>query len=90
MVASFDRCVRLLNRIYFGLKAYHEHGLATEFNKAFDARDDLIRELEDFMPLRMDVSMYTPRQKMRRHPANWRTPNNTRKRSRSARDSIRA
>jgi hypothetical protein len=82
MLASFHRSEQLLNKIYFGVKAYHEHGLATIFNEAFEARDALIKEIDDFMPLRMDVEGYTPRQKMRRHPANWRTPNNTRKRAR--------
>ena len=83
MLASFRRSEQLLNKIYFEVKAYHEHGLATIFNKAFEARDALIKELDDFMPLRMDVEIYTPRQKMRKHPANWRTPrNSTRKRAR--------
>ena len=83
MLASFRRSEQLLNKIYFGVKTYHEHGLATNFKKAFDARDALIKELDDFMPLRMDVEIYTPRQKMRKHPANWRTPrNSTRKRPR--------
>jgi len=66
MVASFDKCSRLLNEIYFSLKDYHEQGLAGFFNKAFQARDDLIWELEHFMPLRMDVSIQTPTQKIRR------------------------
>ena len=82
MMGSFRKSEQFLNKIYISIKAYNEHGLATDFNKAFEAQDALIKELDEFMPLRMNVGNYTPRQKMRKNPANWRTPNNTRKRAR--------
>ena len=76
MVASFNKCSRLLNEIYFGIKDYREQGLAEFFNKAFKAKDDLILELDHFMPLYMDVSIQTPTQKIRK--------SSTRKRRRTA------
>lgn len=66
MQASFDKCQQLIIKIYKNVADYRVHGLATYYDKAFDAKDKLDEELNDFMPLRMDVSLFTPHQKVRR------------------------
>ena len=72
MQASFDKSQQLITTIYTNIAEYRVHGLARYYDKAFDAKDELVRELDDFMPLRMDVSLFTPHQKVRRTRRNRR------------------